>query len=55
MEGFGQRNDVPPRKVANSDKEKIRLMQTTNLSSSNLALTPTTNPGTWQPGIDSDR
>src|SRR5476649_2063521 len=27
---FGQRNDVPPRTVANSDKEKIRLMQTTN-------------------------
>src|SRR5471030_2266031 len=52
---FGQRNDVPPRTVANSDKEKIQLMQTTNLSSSNPALTPTANPGTWQPGTDSDR
>src|SRR5580692_2730342 len=27
---FGPRNDAPPRTVANSDKEKIRLMQTTN-------------------------
>src|SRR5476649_1995505 len=49
---FGQRNDVPPRTVANSDKEKIRLMQTTNLSRSNPALTPTANPGPWQPGIN---
>jgi hypothetical protein len=37
---------VPPRTVANSDKEKIRLMQTTNLSSSNPALTPTANART---------
>ena len=43
---FGQRNDVPPRTVANSDKEKIRLSQTTNAESSNPALTPTTNTGT---------
>jgi hypothetical protein len=41
------RNDAPPRAVANSDKEKIRLMQTTNPESSNPALTPTANAGTW--------
>src|ERR1700712_450971 len=34
---FGQRNDVPPRTVANSDKEKIRLSQTTKAESSNPA------------------
>ncbi|HMC47873.1 MAG TPA: hypothetical protein VKJ77_21330, partial [Caballeronia sp.] len=34
---FGQRNDVPPRAVANSDKENIRLMQTTKAESSNPA------------------
>jgi len=43
---FGQRNDVPPRTVANSDKENIRLSQTTNTESTNPALTPTANPGT---------
>jgi hypothetical protein len=47
---FGQRNDVPPRTVANSDKEKIRLTQTTNAESTNPAMTPPANPGTWQPG-----
>jgi hypothetical protein len=41
---FGQRNDVPPRTVANSDKEKIRLKKTTKPESSNPALTPTTKP-----------
>ncbi|MFK4448912.1 hypothetical protein ABH944_008971, partial [Caballeronia udeis] len=35
-----------PRTVANSDEEKIRLMQTANAESSNPALTPTANPGT---------
>jgi hypothetical protein len=40
---FGQRNDVPPRTVANSDKEKIRLSQTTTAESTNPALTPTAN------------
>src|SRR5471032_540277 len=49
---FGQRNDVPPRTVANSDKEKIRITQTTNTESSNPALTQTANAGTWQPGTD---
>ena len=39
---FGQRNDVPPRTVANSDKENSSLKQTTNPESSNPALTPTT-------------
>jgi hypothetical protein len=34
---FGQRNDVPPRTVANSDKENIRLSQTANTESSNPA------------------
>src|SRR5471030_1551806 len=46
---FGQRNDVPPRAVANSDKENIQLLQTTNTESSNPALTPTANAGTWHP------
>src|ERR1700676_1760325 len=40
---FGQRNDVPPRTVANSDKEKIRLTQTTKAESSNPASTQTAN------------
>src|ERR1700728_1441751 len=40
---FGQRNDVPPRTVANSDKEKIRITQTTNAESTNPALTPSAN------------
>src|SRR5471030_2506016 len=43
---FGQRNDVPPRTVANSDKEKSQLKQTTNAESSNPALTPTATAGT---------
>jgi hypothetical protein len=43
---FGQRNDVPPRTVAKSDKEKIRLRQTTNAESSNPASTPTTTART---------
>jgi hypothetical protein len=30
---FGQRNDVPPRTVANSAKEKSQLKQTTNAES----------------------
>src|SRR5471032_1070427 len=51
---FGQRNDVPPRTVAKSDKEKSQLKQTTNAESSNPALTPTANSGTWQPGINPD-
>src|ERR1700730_13677152 len=41
---FGQRNDVPPRTVANSDKENSSLKPTADLSSSNPASTPTTNP-----------
>ena len=46
---FGQRNDAPPRAVANSDKEIRQPKQTTNLESSNPAMTPTANPRTWQP------
>jgi hypothetical protein len=30
-------------------------MQTTKAESSNPALTPTANSGTWHPGINSDR
>ena len=41
--------------MANSDKEKIRLMQTTNTESNTPASTPTANPGTWLPGINPDR
>ena len=51
---FGQRNDVPPRTVANSDKEKSQLKQTTNAESSNPAMTKTANAGTWHPGTDPD-
>jgi hypothetical protein len=51
---FGQRNDVPPRTVANSDKENIRLTQTANTESSNPALTQTANARTWQPGSNPD-
>jgi hypothetical protein len=51
---FGQRNDVPPRTVANSDKENIRLSQTTTAESTNPASTPTANPKTDHPGIDPD-
>src|SRR5471032_51225 len=52
---FGQRNDVPPRTVANSDKEKSQLKQTTNIESSNPALNPTANAGTWHPDTNPDR
>ena len=38
---FGQRNDAPPRAVANSDKEIRQPKQTKSLESSNPALTPT--------------
>jgi len=37
---------VPPRTVANSDKENIQLTQTAKVESSNPALTQTANPGT---------
>jgi hypothetical protein len=40
---------VPPRTVANSDKENIRVTQTTTAESSNPALTPTASPRTDQP------
>ncbi len=43
---FGQRNDVPPRTVANSDKEKSQLKQATNAESTNPAMTPTANART---------
>jgi hypothetical protein len=36
---FGQRNDVPPRTVANSDKENSQVKQITNTESSNPAWT----------------
>ena len=52
---FGQRNDVPPRTVANSDKEKSQLMQTAKAESTNPAMTKTANARTWHPGTDSDR
>jgi hypothetical protein len=34
---FGQRNDVPPRTVANSDKENSQLKQAAKAESSNPA------------------
>src|SRR5471032_681322 len=49
------RNDVPPRAVANSDKEISSLRQTTKAESSNPAMTQTATTTTWQPGTDSDR
>jgi hypothetical protein len=52
---FGQRNDAPPRAVANSDKEISQPKQTTKPESSNPVLTPTTNLRTWQPGTNPDR
>jgi hypothetical protein len=51
---FGQRNDVPPRTVANSDKENSSLKQTAKLSSSNPATTQTANARTWHPSINPD-
>src|SRR5471030_722951 len=41
---IGQRNDVPPRTVANSDKENSQLRQTTNTESSNPSLTQNRQP-----------
>src|SRR5471030_2878880 len=52
---FGQRNDVPPRTVANSDKENSSLKQTAKAESSNPAMTLTADAGTWHPGIDPNR
>src|SRR5471032_2895486 len=49
------RNDVPPRTVANSDKEISSLRQTTKAESSNPAMTQTATTTTWQPGTDPDR
>src|SRR5476651_1247342 len=52
---FGQRNDVPPRTVANSDKENSQNKQTAKAESSNPAMTPTANAGTWHPGTEPNR
>jgi hypothetical protein len=38
---FGQRNDAPPRAVANSDKEVSKPKQTTSAESNNPASTQT--------------
>ena len=43
---FGQRNDVPPRTVANSDKEINQNKIREDLQSSNPAMNPTANAGT---------
>jgi hypothetical protein len=45
---FEQRNDAPPRAVANSAKEISQLKQTTNAESSTPASTPPANLRTWQ-------
>ena len=50
---FGQRNDVPPRTVANSDKENSQLTQTTKAESSNPAMTQTANPEPGNPAMTS--
>src|ERR1700694_3189477 len=42
---FGQRNDVPPRTVANSDKENSSHITTADPSSSNPPLPPPTRTG----------
>ncbi|MGX7005990.1 hypothetical protein [Caballeronia sp. KNU42] len=52
---FGQRNDAPPRAVANSDKEMSQLKQAAKPESSNPAMTKTANAGTWQPGNPATR
>jgi hypothetical protein len=39
----GQRNEVPPRTVANSDKKYCQYITRANVSSSNPAPTPTTD------------
>ena len=52
---FGQRNDAPPRAVANSDKEISKPKQTIKLSSSNPAMTPTANARTWHPSTTPDQ
>ncbi|QIE23925.1 hypothetical protein SBC1_18160 [Caballeronia sp. SBC1] len=52
---FGQRNDAPPRAVANSDKENSQHITREGPESSNPALTPTANPGTWHPCTDPNR
>jgi hypothetical protein len=41
--------------VANSAKEMSQLKQTTKAESSNPAMTPTANAGTWHPGTNPDR
>src|SRR5471032_1489310 len=46
---FGQRNDVPPRTVANSDKENSQNKQTTKAESSNPAKNPTATARTQHP------
>ncbi|WP_299708224.1 hypothetical protein, partial [Caballeronia sp.] len=43
---FGQRNDAPPRAVANSDKENSQPKQAAKAKSSNPALTQTANART---------
>jgi hypothetical protein len=43
---FGKRNDVPPRTVANSDKEISQNKTREDPESSNPALTQSTNPKT---------
>src|SRR5258707_825620 len=50
-----QRNDAPPRAVANSDKENSQLKQTAKAESSNPAMTQTAKPRTWQPGLAQHR
>jgi hypothetical protein len=42
----GQRNEVPPRTVANSDKKDSQHITRSGLSSSNPASTPTTADST---------
>jgi len=45
----GQRNEVPPRTVANSDKENRKQETREGLSSSNPASTPTATTHSYEP------
>jgi hypothetical protein len=48
---FGQRNDVPPRTVANSGKKISQPKQTTNTESTNPALTQSAEPESTNPAL----
>jgi hypothetical protein len=52
---FGQRNDAPPRAVANRAKKISQNKTREDLESSNPAMTQTANAEPVQPGTGPDR